>query len=194
MWEAFYYCETCAGRFNAEECERVIALHQGAAALQSRMPRGDGAFIRDSDLFWVPRIVETEWIFARIWEVASLYNSRYGFELFEEMGQLQLTRFEEMGQLQLTRYAKDQLYNWHMDLGVGAMSLRKISVVVELGAVGYDGGGIEVFYGEGTANRIALGQGDALIFPSFIMHRALPVQSGIRWTLVSWLTGSNPLQ
>jgi PKHD-type hydroxylase len=116
MWEAFHYCETFAGRFNAEECERVIALHQGTAALQSRMPRGDGAFIRDSDLFWVPRTAETEWIFTRIWDVATLYNSRYGFELFAEMGQLQLTR-----------YAKDQLYNWHMDLGAGAMSLRKIS-------------------------------------------------------------------
>jgi PKHD-type hydroxylase len=173
MWEAFHYCETFAGRFNAEECERVIALHQGTAALQSRMPRGDGAFIRDSDLFWVPRTAETEWIFTRIWDVATLYNSRYGFELFAEMGQLQLTR-----------YAKDQLYNWHMDLGAGAMSLRKISVVV----------GIEVFYGEGTGNRIALGQGDTLIFPSFIMHRALPVQSGTRWTLVSWLTGRDPLQ
>ena len=47
-----------------------------------------------------------------------------------------------MGQLQLTRYAKDQLYNWHMDLGAGAMSLRKISqVVVDLATGGYDGGG-----------------------------------------------------
>ena len=183
MWEAFHYCETFAGRFNAEECERVMALHEGTAALQSRMPRGDGAFIRDSDLFWVPRTAETEWIFTRIWDVATLYNSRYGFELFAEMGQLQLTR-----------YAQDQLYNWHMDLGAGAMSLRKISVVVELAAGGYEGGGIEVFYGDGTGNRIALGQGDALIFPSFIMHRALPVQRGTRWTLVSWLTGHNTLQ
>ena len=183
MWEAFHYCETFAGRFDAEECARVIALHQGTGALQSRMPRGDGAFIRDSDLFWIARTAQTEWIFERLWNLATLYNSQYGFELLEEMYQLQLTR-----------YAKDQLYNWHMDLGAGAMSLRKISVVVELGAGGYNGGGIEVFYGEGTANRIALGQGDALIFPSFIMHRALPVHSGIRWTLVSWLNGSNPLQ
>jgi PKHD-type hydroxylase len=183
MWEAFHYCETFAARFEAEECERVIALHQKMGALQSRMPQGDGAFIRDSDLFWVPRTAETEWIFARVWEVATLYNSRYGFVLSEEMGQIQLTR-----------YAKDQLYNWHMDLGAGAMSLRKISVVVELGAGEYDGGGIEVFYGRETGNRIALGQGDALIFPSFIMHRALPVQSGTRWTLVSWLTGPEPLK
>jgi hypothetical protein len=60
MWEAFHYCETFAGRFGAEECERVIALHQETNVLQSRMPRGDGAFIRDSDLFWVPRMAETE--------------------------------------------------------------------------------------------------------------------------------------
>jgi PKHD-type hydroxylase len=183
MWEAFHYCEVFAGRFKVEECERVIALHQGTGALQSRMPRGDGGFTRHSDLFWVPRRAETEWIFARLWEVATLYNARYGFELSGEMGQLQLTR-----------YAKDQLYNWHMDLGVGAMSLRKLSVVVELAGHEYDGGGIEVFYGEGTGNRIALGQGDALIFPSFIMHRALPVLSGTRWTLVSWLTGPEPLK
>ena len=183
MWEAFHYCEVFARRFEAEECERIIALHQDAGALHSRILRGDGGFIRDSDLFWVPRTAETEWIFARLWEVATLYNSRYGFELVEEMGQLQLTR-----------YAKDQLYNWHMDLGAGAMSLRKLSVVVELAAGGYDGGRIEIFYGAGTGNRIALGQGDALIFPSFIMHRALPVQSGTRWTLVSWLTGPKPLK
>ena len=98
-----------------------------------------------------------------------------------------------MRQLQLTRYMAGQQYDWHMDLGGGAMSLRKISVVVELAGGGYDGGGIEVFYGEGSGNRIALSQGDALVFPSFIMHRALPVQSGTRWTLVSWLTGPEPL-
>ena len=182
MWEAFHYCETFARQFNAEECERVIALHRGTGALQSRMPHGDGAFIRNSDLFWVPRTEETEWICAGIWDLATLYNSRYRFELFEEMGQLQLTR-----------YAPGQLYDWHMDLGGGAMSLRKISIVVELAAGGYDGGGTEVFYGERRNNRIALGRGDALVFPSFIMHRALPVHSRTRWTLVSWLTGLGPL-
>jgi len=182
MWEALNYCEVSAGRFSAEECERIIAQYQETGVLQSRMPRGDSSLIRDSDLFWVPRTPDTEWIFERIWDVATLYNSRYGLELSDEMGQLQLTR-----------YAAGQLYDWHMDLGGGVMSLRKISIVVELAAGGYDGGGIEVFYGEGSGNRIPLGQGDALIFPSFIMHRALPVHSGTRWTLVSWLIGPKPL-
>jgi hypothetical protein len=50
MWDAFNYCEVFARQFKAEECESVIALHQGSGALQSRMPRGDGAFIRDIGL------------------------------------------------------------------------------------------------------------------------------------------------
>jgi len=183
MWEAFQYCEVFAGRFSEAECQSVIALHQEKGALRSTMPRGYGGFIRDSDLFWVPRATETDWIFERIWEVATLYNSRYGFGLSEEMGQLQLTR-----------YMAGQLYDWHMDLGGGPMSLRKITIVVELAGGGYEGGGTEVFFGEGRNNRVALGRGDALIFPSFIMHRALPVESGARWTLVSWLTGPQPLQ
>ena len=176
MWGSFSYCEVFARRFSASECENIIDVHNHKVAMRSKIPG------RDSDLFWVPRTPETNWIFERIWQLATLYNGRYGFELSEQMGQLQLTR-----------YAKDQLYNWHMDLGPGAMSLRKISIVVELAAGGYNGGGIEIFYGEATNNRIALAQGDALIFPSFVMHRALPVQSGTRWTLVSWLTGTKHL-
>jgi len=183
LWATFNYSEVLPARFTGAECESVIALHQKIDALRSTMPGGRGVPIRDSDLFWVPRTTETEWIFARVWETAAIYNSRYGYELSGDMGQLQLTR-----------YARDQLYNWHMDLGHGAMSLRKISVVVELAAGGYDGGGIEVFYGEKTTNRIVLSRGDALIFPSFIMHRALPVCSGARWTLVSWLTGPAPFK
>jgi len=61
MWDAFNYSEVFGGRFSAEECERIIALYQETGMLQSRMPRGDSSFIRDSDLFWVPRTPDTDW-------------------------------------------------------------------------------------------------------------------------------------
>ena len=57
MWEAFItarYSQVGSARPSASASLR---LHQQRSALQSRMPRGDGAFIRDSDLFWVPRTV-----------------------------------------------------------------------------------------------------------------------------------------
>ena len=178
LWKTFDYCENFGARFTAVECARIISLHRDIGASRSTMPG-----VRDSDLFWVPRTTETEWIFERVWNVASLYNSKYGFALSGDMGQLQLTR-----------YAAGQRYNWHMDLGHGPMSLRKISVVVELAGEPYEGGGTEVFYGRTTNNQITLAGGDALVFPSFVMHRALPVQSGTRWTLVFWLAGLEPLK
>ena len=140
--------------------------------------------MRDSDLFWIPRVAKTDWIFTRVWETVKHYNSNYDFELTGDMGQAQLTR-----------YRSGQHYDWHMDLGPQQMSLRKITAVVELTANdAIKGGGIEIFYGQSTKNRANLEIGDIIVFPSFVMHRALMVESGTRWSLVFWLPGSRPLQ
>jgi PKHD-type hydroxylase len=142
------------------------------------------ANVRDSDIFWIPRNSDTEWIFIRLWNVVTLYNSQYGFELSNELGQVQLTR-----------YLPGQHYDWHMDLGPRQSSLRKITVVVELTArTEHEGGGIEVFYGDAVDNNLYLDIGDLVIFPSFVMHRASTVRNGIRWSLVQWLLGESPLR
>lgn len=175
-WAAFSYCEIVRAQFTAEECARIIALHQAIEITHSEMPG-----TRDCDLFWVRRAPETEWVFARIWDIATRYNARYGYALLPPQSALQLTR-----------YTAGQRYNWHMDLGGNEMSIRKISLTVELAPAGsYQGGGLEVFYGEHRNNRLALGQGDAAVFHSFVIHRALPVLGGARWSLVAWLCGTD---
>jgi predicted 2-oxoglutarate/Fe(II)-dependent dioxygenase YbiX len=68
-------------------------------------------------------------------------------------------------------------------------------VVVELTPrTEHEGGGIEVFYGDGADNNVYLDIGDLVIFPSFVMHRARTVRSGIRWSLVQWVNGKSPLR
>jgi len=90
MWQAFYYSEIFPGRLSAVECNRVIALHQGQGLQRSRMPRGDGGFIRNSDLFWIPRTAETDWkAVAGVVERRNLPNAVEYPELLAEMGQLQ---------------------------------------------------------------------------------------------------------
>ncbi len=176
-WPSFNYCEVFGQQFTPDECERIIGMHESLSGQTSVMPG-----VRDCGIFWVPPSTETAWVFDRIRGVVDAYNEIYGFELDERMGALQLTR-----------YTKGQRYDWHMDLGAGPMSLRKISVSVELTAAGrYERGGVEVFYGD-TLFHAPLRQGDMLLFPSFIMHRALPVRNGVRWSLVSWLTGTRSL-
>ena len=77
-----------AGRLNADECERVIVLHRGKVRCRAECR---GATALSSETVICPGFRDG-WG-RRLWEVATLYNSRYGFELFGEMGQLQLTRY-----------------------------------------------------------------------------------------------------
>jgi predicted 2-oxoglutarate/Fe(II)-dependent dioxygenase YbiX len=183
-WETYQYFAIHRDRFAGDECTRIIDLHQNNQLVRGVMSTGDGRSLRDSDIFWLPRAADTEWIFSRLWDTVSQYNATYAFELADEMGQAQLTR-----------YRPGQHYEWHMDLGAGRPSLRKITAVVELTpSASRQGGGIEIFYGRSIENRLDLDIGDVILFPSFVMHRASMVDSGTRWSLVFWLNGTRPFR
>jgi Rps23 Pro-64 3,4-dihydroxylase Tpa1-like proline 4-hydroxylase len=184
FWQSYSYYEIYKRRFDPIECMNIITLHDPNHRVQGKISNLSGLTLRDSDLFWIPRLAATDWIFARVWEAVSQYNSKYGFELAEDMGQAQLTR-----------YQSGQHYDWHMDLGSQQMSLRKITAVVELTSNNSRrGGGIEVFYGQSAENKVDLDIGDIVLFPSFVIHRASIVESGTRWSLVFWMDGTRPLQ
>jgi hypothetical protein len=118
LWETFSYFEMHKSKFDPKECVKIIALHNPDHRLRSKFSNWSGLTLRDSDLFWIPRLANTDWIFNRVWEAVSHYNSKYGFELSEDMRQAQLTR-----------YQSGQHYDWHMDLGPQQMSLRKITAL-----------------------------------------------------------------
>ena len=184
LWETFRYFDVYKSRFTAEECDAVVGLHRCTRLVPSKISTADGRAVRDSDIFWIPRTDGTDWIFDRLWNTVSAYNSGYGFELADQMGQAQLTR-----------YRPGQHYEWHMDLGSHGPSLRKITAVVELTPRGsIEGGGIEIFHGQSVENKVDLNAGDVIVFPSFVMHRASMVTSGSRWSLVFWLNGMRPLR
>jgi PKHD-type hydroxylase len=183
MWKTFRYYDVYTEQFDDAECDKIIELHHEHDRTSSKISTPEGATIRDADIFWIGRTKNTEWIFGRLWNLVQFYNSKYSFELSGDMGHGQLTR-----------YFAGQGYDWHMDIGPRQSSLRKISVVVELTSRSMiEGGGIEVFYGDSLDNKVKLDRGDVIIFPSFVMHRASIVQSGIRWSLVLWMKGTKPL-
>jgi predicted 2-oxoglutarate/Fe(II)-dependent dioxygenase YbiX len=159
LWDVHHYYEIFKRQFDTSECQQIIDLHRRSTAIQSIMPGPAGLTLRESDLFWVPRLSDN------------------------------------IGQAQLTRYRSGQHYDWHMDLGPGQLSLRKITVVVELVPRDLvEGGGLEIFYGDLLENKVDLDAGDIVVFPSFVMHRAAMVMSGTRWSLVLWLNGTRPLE
>lgn len=184
-WATHHYYHLLGELFSAEEVVLILAQADELEPHQSTLENHDRGKLRDSTLFWLPGSGASGWITERIAEQVHEWNRGFGFALTTA-----LPRY-----CQLTRYEAGQEYGWHMDLGKGASSRRKISVVVGLNEPSeYEGGGTEIFYGSQANPLVKLSAGEALLFPSYVMHRAVPVTSGVRWTLVTWFSGERPLR
>jgi PKHD-type hydroxylase len=96
-------------------------------------------------------------------------------------------------ELQFTEYhgVAAGKYDWHQDVWLDSPRAydRKLSLVLQLSdPADYEGGAFE-FFGLQQPGETFVGRGSLLIFPSFLQHRVLPVTSGLRRSLVSWVEG-----
>jgi PKHD-type hydroxylase len=98
--------------------------------------------------------------------------------------------------IQYTEYhATDEgRYDWHMDMGHGETSCRKLSTSILLSnSSDFEGGEFQFFKGGKAGEEIMKypldNPGDMVIFPSYMIHRVTPVTKGIRRSLVLWIGG-----
>ena len=119
--------------------------------------------------------------FAKLEEAALAINSEfYSFDLFGVTEALQYTVYDG---------AEGGHYDWHVDLGGLDCEPRKISLSLQLTAPSqYDGCDLILQAGSGPfgAERA---RGTLIAFPSYVLHRVTPIQSGLRKSLVIWVAG-----
>lgn len=138
--------------------------------------------IRNSDIAWVPFPHQDQsyaYVYEDIQDFAVYCNDKfYNFDI-QGIGE----------QIQYGSYSEKQHYDWHMDVGDDSMSIRKFSISVALtDRQDYEGG--DMLFKTGTSNtKIELDIGDAVIFPSWMLHKVEPITKGIRNSLVVWVTG-----
>ena len=184
-WPEHHYYYEYRQLFSPAEAQRIVELSAGLERQESKLETGSGRPLRDCSIFWIHRGFGADWVLDRVAQMVHAWNAGFGFEIARN----------QPAAAQLTLYRTSQEYSWHMDLGAGASSLRKVSVVVGLNdPAHYTGGGTEIFYGGGESPTLRLGPGDAICFPPYVMHRAVPVETGERWTLALWLLGDRPFR
>lgn len=93
--------------------------------------------------------------------------------------------------IQYTKYNINEKYDWHTDMDMNAAgepdNYRKLSAVCQISdSKDFEGGGL---YLEGIDGSILSEQGDIVVFPSYMKHKAETVTSGTRITAVCWATG-----
>lgn len=119
------------------------------------------------------------WIFKKTQQlVAEANKSFYHADLFG---------FTE--RLQITKYETGHFQDWHIDLGRGRYSVRKLTFSIQLSAPeDYDGGEFEVLtYYEPMS--LPKTQGTMIVLPTYVVHRVKPVTSGTRMSLIGWIGG-----
>lgn len=123
---------------------------------------------------------ETDWIYDKLGQTCVQMNSRrYKFDIAGFQTELQLARYEDGG-----------FFDWHMDFGSGDISNRKLSITVQLSDPDeYEGGELQFMINQ-KAVTAPREKGTAIIFPSFAMHRVLPVTKGCRMSVVGWIGGA----
>ena len=123
-----------------------------------------------------PQIVEA------LKDIAMAANERmFGFNLWYDISAFQYTTYKSEQQME---------YDWHSDsVWVAKPVVNKLTVIVGLtNSDDYQGGDL-VLAGGKTNKIIKLTAGEAIAFPSIMLHKVTPVTSGTRNTLVAWFKG-----
>lgn len=120
---------------------------------------------------------------SKVLRVISEVNSSYW--------QFELSGLAYDDMLYLMRYTgpRQDKYDWHIDMGRFHSASRKLSFSLQLtDGAEYDGGDLEFF--NAAADRATFRKaGTMVIFPSYWMHRILPLTRGQRDVMVGWVHG-----
>lgn len=169
-----------AGDVPSSQRQEIIALHENSQNLsvQAKVQRDDSNVIevskRQTQVFVIHE--EFDWVDNLIMELALEANRQFQFNITGLIERPQLLRYS----------APSNGFDWHMDIGSGDHSTRKISVSIILND-DYDGG--ELFFFQDGPQSVSPDAGVAVAFPSFLPHKVAPVTRGTRWSLVCWIAG-----
>jgi len=140
-----------------------------------------GKAYRSSSVGWIPGEEEYRWLYDRLGALVSEANSAlWQFDLFGMAEPIQLTEYHA---------TEEGHYDWHTDVGAGKTSLRKLSITVQVSEPSeYEGGTLQFMSRRTPQNAQAIA-GAAYVFPSYLLHRVRPITSGIRRSIVVWVSG-----
>ena len=143
-------------------------------------PENEILNIRKSSISWIPT---DHWVSGMLAHFISCANTNlFNFDLDGWANFVQYTVYNEPG----------SYYDWHNDLADSEFNpdkVRKLSISLCLSSKDdYEGGEFQILSGR-KMESVKMDIGDAIIFPSDLMHRVRPIKSGKRISLVGWMGG-----
>ena len=176
------FSDTCAWMdsvFSDQECDSIINICNMNGLEKGHTFSRHAENKRKSYVHFIYPSPLTSWIFERLSAAVSTINeNHFQFDLFGFNEGLQFTQYE----------APSGEYDWHADSSMNR-GVRKLSLSMLLNnPEEYEGGDLQLNH-SGEPDTIEQIRGSVICFPSYTIHRVLPVTSGVRRSLVAWVTG-----
>ena len=179
---SYYWFEEYFSPEEIENIKKISEKYETVEAIAGREGGGKVQGVRSSSIKWLEPSEETSWIYEKMCKAINIANKNlWNFDWEGQTDEIQYTEYYDI---------KGGKYDWHIDVGNGTMSMRKISAVVLLND-GYEGGKLQL---KSIGENLDMKKGNMFIFPSFISHRVTPVTKGTRKSLVMWAGGPQPLR
>lgn len=172
--------------FTDDELNKIIeigeSLQLNKATVGGYSVEDDYEDKRISNVSWLSYNDDTTFIYDKLgWIARNLNGQFYDFDLFGFVEDFQFTVYdsEEQGH-----------YGFHIDQSAdNGMSPRKLSLVLQLSdPKEYTGGDLQLMTSS-EALSVKKEKGLVTAFPSYMLHRVTPVTSGVRKSLVCWISG-----
>jgi PKHD-type hydroxylase len=168
-----------------EQCEDIIkyglSLESNAGVINGNTSVDIDLSVRKSRVSWIPsNNPETHWIFQHCTEMVREVNETFfNYDLLY-IQSLQFTQYDGK---------ENSFYRKHNDTVFKNNASRKLSFSILLSdETSFEGGDLLLHY---SSNPVAATrkQGVAVAFPSHMLHEVVPVNKGIRYSLVGWVVG-----
>ncbi len=161
---------------------------------------------RNTTLFFPPEADKKSSWFKKINDTIMSFNNdkdSYGFDI---SGMIEPPCMMRYMAPDINPNKKVGKYDWHLDIGTDPIrSTRKLSFSILLNVGEYKGGELEFHLGRGynvPDNTMKMQSvrpnqtgadalGSMILFPSYLIHRVLPVTKGIRYAIVGWMNGNS---
>lgn len=156
----------------------VESIKDDSFTLLGMKAQTHGTGSRDTIIYPIEHLPENEFIYKKISEIVEEINETdFDFDVEGIPSPLQLLVYKNGGH-----------YDWHVDIGPGDASRRKLSVIIQLSSPDeYEGGDVILHAGEERV--LSKEKGTIAVFPSYVLHKVNPVTKGTRQALVCWVLG-----
>jgi len=170
--------------FTPDEVDAITAYGDQLQPMKAEIAgRNDNTdHLRITRVSWIEhQRPEIRWLHTRLSEMVLQINAQfYRYDLYGLNEAFQYTVYEG---------AEGGYYGWHVDMGEKRYEPRKISLSLQLSDPSdYEGGDLVLEAGD-SSYQAEKARGTLIAFPSFVLHRVVPVTSGVRKSLVIWVAG-----